>query len=84
MRNVTDDVLRLLGTTREWVKNYQVIHSLVTNPKTPQTVSTNFIKRLNNKDLKALVRSRDIPELIRRMARKTFDQRNQKSKGLSR
>ena len=81
MRNVTDEVLRLLGTTREWVKNYTVIQSLVNNPKTPQSVSVNFIRRLNNKDLKSLVRSRDVPELIRRMARKTFDQRTQPTKG---
>jgi hypothetical protein len=81
MRNVSDDVLRLLGTTREWVKSYPVIHALVNNPKTPQSISTNFIKRLNNKDLKSLVASRDIPDLIRRMARKTFDQRTQKAKG---
>jgi hypothetical protein len=81
MRNVSDDVLRLLGSTREWVKSYPVIHALVNNPKTPQSVSTNFIKRMNNKDLKSLVKSREVPELIRRMARKAFDQRNQKTKG---
>jgi hypothetical protein len=84
MRNVTDDVLRLLGTTREWIKNYSVVHALVSNPKTPPAISTNFIKRLNNKDLKNLVSSRDIPELLRRMAKKTFDQRTQKPKGMRR
>jgi len=81
MRNVTDEVLRLLGTTREWVKNYTVIHALVNNPKTPQSVSINFIRRLNSKDLKLLGNSRDVPELIRRMARKTSDQRDQRAKG---
>ncbi len=80
MRNVTEDVLRVLGNTREWVKNYTIIHSLVKNPKTPQSVSVNFIKRLNNRDLQGLLRSRDIPELIRRMARKTFEQRNRRTK----
>ena len=78
MRNVTDDVLRVLGTTREWTKNYSVAYSLVSNPKTPPSVSTNFISRMNNKDLKSLVKSRDIPELIRRMARKTFELRNRR------
>ncbi|NIM01015.1 MAG: hypothetical protein GTN89_08940 [Acidobacteria bacterium] len=80
MRNVTEDVLRVLGNTREWAKNYTVIHSLVNNPKTPQSVSVNFIKRLNNRDLQGLLRSRDIPELIRRMARKTWEQRNRRPK----
>jgi hypothetical protein len=45
----------------------------VTNPRTPQGVSTNFISRLANRDLKNLSQSRDVPELIRRMARRTFD-----------
>ena len=81
MRNVSDDVLRLVGTTREWVKSYAVIHSLVRNPRTPQGISMNFISRLQNKDLKHLLASRDVPALIRRMAKKTFEQRTQRAKG---
>ena len=81
MRNVTDEVLRLLGTTREWVKNYSVIHALVNNPKTPQAISINFIRRLNSKDLKLLGNSRDVPELIRRTARKAVEQRTQRARG---
>jgi hypothetical protein len=81
MRNVTNDVLRLLGTTREWVKNYAVVQALVNNPKTPQTVSTNFIGRLITKDLQALIKSRDVPDLLRRMARKTFELRTKRASG---
>lgn len=81
MRNVTEEVLRLLGTTREWAKNYTVIHALVNNPKTPQSISINFIRRLNSKDLKLLGTSRDVPELIRRTARKTSEQREQRAAG---
>jgi hypothetical protein len=81
MRNVTEDVLRMVGSSREYTKNYSVVLALVNNPKTPQQVSTNFITRLNNRDLKLLVGSREVPELIRRMARKTFDLRNQRAKG---
>lgn len=81
MRNVTNDVLRLLGTTRQWVKNYAVVQALVNNPKTPQTVSTNFIGRLITKDLQALIKSRDVPDLLRRMARKTFEQRTKRASG---
>ena len=55
-----------------WTKSYPVVLALVTNPRTPQGVSTNFISRLANRDLKNLASSRDVPELIRRMARRTF------------
>ena len=77
MRNVTDEVLRQVGSSREWTKNYNVIIALVHNPRTPQGVSMNFVNRLVNRDLKILVGSRDVPELIRRMARRTLDTRTQ-------
>jgi hypothetical protein len=59
------------------VKNYAVIRSLVNNPRTPQGIAANFIPRLVNRDLKELSRSRDVPELIRRNAKRTFDIRTQ-------
>ena len=77
MRNVTDEVLRQVGASREWTKNYNVIISLVHNPRTPQGVSMNFVNRLVNRDLKNLLASREVPELIRRMARRTLDTRTQ-------
>ncbi len=78
MRNVTDDVLRQIGINRDWSKQYSIIVGLVQNPRTPPSVSTNFISRLNPRDLKALVRSRDVPELVRRMAKRTIDLRAQR------
>ncbi|MDH3628568.1 MAG: hypothetical protein OEV00_09325 [Acidobacteriota bacterium] len=77
MRNVSEDVLRMVGGSREWIKSYTVIKSLINNPKTPQSVSMNFVSRLQNKDLRDLARSREVPQLIRRMAKRTFDTRTQ-------
>lgn len=71
MRNVSDAVLRAIGSQREWIKSYAVIKSLVQNPKTPPGISTNFVNRLNDHDLKFLVRDKNVPEIIRRMARRT-------------
>jgi hypothetical protein len=80
MRNVHEAVLRYIGAFREWTKNYNIAVALVRNPRTPQGVSTNFINRLNNRDLKFLSRDKNVPELIRRMSKRTLDQREQKSK----
>lgn len=77
MRNVSDEVLRQVGTNRDWTKNYTVALALVNNPRTPQGVASNFITRLTNRDLKSLASSREVPELIRRMARRTLDIRTQ-------
>jgi hypothetical protein len=77
MRNVSGDVLRQIGQNREWSKSYSVVAALVNNPKTPPGVSTNFVPRLQNQDLKRLVANHEVPELIRRMARRTLDVRTQ-------
>jgi hypothetical protein len=82
MRNVSDEVLRQIGTSREWTKSLAVVVGLVNNPRTPQRISTNFIPRLANKELKNLSMSRDVPELVRRMARRTYDLRTQAQTGM--
>jgi hypothetical protein len=79
MRNVSSDVLRAVGTNREWSKKYPVVLTLVKNPLTPPGVSTNFIPRLQNRDLKFLSTDKNVPEIIRRMSKKTLDMRTQKS-----
>ena len=50
------------------------------------TISTgaNFVPRLQNQDLKKVVSSKDVPELIRRMAKRTLDTRTQKKPGFKR
>lgn len=77
MRNVSEDVLRTVGQTRQWIKIYTVIKALINNPRTPQSISMSFVARLQNKDLKDLLRSREVPELIRRMAKRTYETRTQ-------
>ncbi|HEX6853567.1 MAG TPA: hypothetical protein VF139_19380, partial [Candidatus Polarisedimenticolaceae bacterium] len=79
MRNVSDEILRQVGINREWSKNYTVVTALVRNPRTPPSVSTNFVGRLNNKDLKTLAGDKGVPEIIRKMAKRTFDLRTQQS-----
>jgi hypothetical protein len=80
MRNVSDMVLRALGSNREWVKSYAVITALVYNPKTPPGISTNFVSRMNVFDLKKLRRDKNVPEIIRKMAAKTLELREQRAR----
>jgi hypothetical protein len=77
MRNVSDEVLRNVGINRDWAKNYVVMANLVRNPRTPPGISTNFVPRLNNKDLKMLAGDRNVPEIIRKAAKRTHDLRTQ-------
>jgi hypothetical protein len=70
MRNISPEVLRIIGGKREWTKKYSVAHELVKNPLTPIEVSMKHIARLSAMDLKRLTRDRGVPEVVRRQAKK--------------
>jgi hypothetical protein len=70
MANVSEEILRIIGNTRAWMKSYTVTCSLVKNPKTPIAVSMNLLQRLTEKDLKMLTTDRNISDVVRTAARK--------------
>jgi hypothetical protein len=70
MANVTEDVLRIIGANRAWIKNYGVIVGLARNPKTPVGMSMNLLSRLNDRDVQMLSMDRNIPGSLRIAARK--------------
>jgi len=70
MASLSEDVLRVIGTTRAWTKNYAVVRALTSNPKTPIAVSMGMVNRLLEKDVKALASDRNIAEPVKALARK--------------
>lgn len=70
MGNVSEDVLRIIGMNRNWLKNYGVMLGLVKNPKTPPGISMQLLHRLNEKDVKMIAVDRNVPEALRLVARK--------------
>lgn len=70
MGNVSEDVLRIIGTNRGWLKNYGVVLGLVRNPKTPPGISMQLLNRLSERDVKMLAVDRNVPEALRLVARK--------------
>jgi hypothetical protein len=75
MKNVSEEVLRILSTRREFVKNYSVVRSLIRNPKTPLSTSLGMLNRILTTDLKTLARDKNIPETLRKMAQRQFQLR---------
>jgi hypothetical protein len=70
MQNVSEDVLRIIGSNRAWLKSYGVVLALTKNPKTPLTMSMNLMTRLTAKDLAKLSVDRNVPEALRISSRK--------------
>ena len=72
MANVSEDVLRVIGTTRAWTKSYSVVRSLAFNPKSPIAVSMTLVSRLVEKDVRMITMDRNIAEPVRILARKAL------------
>ena len=70
MQNVSEDVLRIIGHNRAWLKSYSVILALTKNPKTPLSLSMQLMNRLTTKDLAKLSVDRNVPEALRITSRK--------------
>ena len=70
MANVSEEVLRVIGSNRAWIKNYNVVVGLAKNPKTPIALSLNLMNRLNDRDVGMLATDRNVPEPLRQAARR--------------
>ena len=70
MKNLSDEILRQIGASKEWTRHYGVVASLVRNPRTPLAISLGMVSRLNPKDIKSLAVDRNVPEAIRKHAQK--------------
>lgn len=75
LRNVSDEVLRLIGNNKEWTRNYKISFCLVKNPRAPIGVTMGLVSKLTTLDLKNLQRERQVPEGIRTQAKRVLSRR---------
>jgi hypothetical protein len=68
MKNVSEEILRHIGTHRDWTKRYSVVANLVKNPRTPIGIAMTMVARLNPRDMKTVAIDKNVPEPIRRQA----------------
>jgi hypothetical protein len=79
MRNVDDEVLRILSTKRDWMAKYPIMLALCRNPKAPIGIVLPLINRLALRDLKFLRDDRGVAEVVRSTAKRIYLARTQKS-----
>ena len=77
MTNLTDEILRMIGKSRNFRKNYNVVRNLLNNGKAPLDISLNLLPMINPPDLKKLGMNKNIPETLRSTAVKLQRQRNE-------
>ncbi len=76
MKNVAEEVLRIISNSRQFMKNYVIVRNLINNPRTPLDLSLPLLNRLTQQDLKYLTMNRNVPETLRAMAVKLHKQRS--------
>ncbi|HEX8173170.1 MAG TPA: hypothetical protein VF824_21730 [Thermoanaerobaculia bacterium] len=79
MRNVEEEVLRIIGTKRDWVSKYNIMLALCRNPKAPIGVVLPFINRLTLRDLKGLKEDKGVAQVVRESAKRAYLARTQKT-----
>lgn len=80
MKNVSEEVLRLIAMNRKFAKSYAVVRQLVNNPRTPIDVGLPLLNRLNDRDMKGIMINKNVPEVIRSMAIRLVKQKEEASK----
>jgi len=80
MKNVTEEVLRLISMSRKFMKSYAVKRQLINNPRTPIDVGLPLLNHLNERDLKGLMLNKNIAETLRSMALKMIKQKAEANK----
>ena len=70
MKNVSAEILRTIGSHREWTKKYTVISNLVRNPRTPVGLALGMVPRLMPREIKSIAVDRNVPEPVSKQAQK--------------
>ncbi len=74
-RAVSDDVLRVIATNREFTRSYQIKYNLVVNPRTPFTFVSRLIPHLREADLKSLVKSKNVTSSVVQAVRQQLERK---------
>jgi hypothetical protein len=74
-RNVSDEVLRIIASNPEWTKNYKVKVGLSTNPKCPLPMAVKFLNFLQERDLRVIMKSKDVPSGVSTHARRLLQKK---------
>jgi hypothetical protein len=69
-RAVCDEVIRQVANSRDATRHYMVKLALAQNPRTPQATAMQFANYLQDKDLRNLMKSKDVPSAISTHARR--------------
>jgi hypothetical protein len=75
LKSVSDEVLRMIAMSRKFMKSYNVVRNLVSNPRTPLEVGLPLLNRLLPQDVRGIAMNKNVPDVLRKMAEKSAKQK---------
>jgi len=75
-RNVSEEVLRIIGASPIWLKSYTVKKSLIENAKTPVALASSLIPHMRESDLKRLSTDKNVSSAIQLAAKRHLQRRD--------
>ena len=78
MKTVPEDVLRLIAMDKKFARNYVIIHNLAKNARTPIGNVISILTRLQLHDLVAMEKNRNVPDAVRKQAKRLVNARKGK------
>jgi hypothetical protein len=74
-RNLSEEVIRIIAANREWTRSYRVKLGLATNPKVKIATAMKFLNFLQEKDLRGIMKSKDVASPIAAHARRLLQKK---------
>jgi hypothetical protein len=72
-RQVSEDVLRTIASSKDWMKTYNIKVNLAGNSKTPLPIAMRLLPQLYESDLRKLARSKNISSTLATQARRLME-----------
>jgi hypothetical protein len=72
-REIGEDILRYIGTRRQWLGSYELKQALLFNPKTPVGIALRFVPHMRINDLRTLAKSRSVAQPIKTVANQRLE-----------
>ncbi|MFN8542812.1 MAG: hypothetical protein U0807_01165 [Candidatus Binatia bacterium] len=69
-KNADEELLRMISLRSDWLRHYPVRMGLITNPRTPLPLALKILPTLQQRDVHALARSRNVSSTIASQARR--------------
>jgi hypothetical protein len=74
-RNLSEEVMRVIASNRDWTRSYHVKLNLSTNPRCPVGMSIKFLNFLHERELRSIMKSKDVPSAVSTNARRLLQKK---------